>query len=61
MKSVRKDYFAEKAEDYDGLKARTQNVDNIAQSILEELSFSKEMHIMDFGSGTGLLLVLRSR
>ena len=56
MKSVRKDYFAEKAEDYDGLKARTQNVDNIAQSILEELSFSKEMHIMDFGSGTGLLL-----
>lgn len=56
MKSGRKDYFAEKAEGYDGQKSRTQNVDNIAQSILKELSFSKEMHIMDFGSGTGLLL-----
>ncbi|TXD82886.1 class I SAM-dependent methyltransferase [Subsaximicrobium wynnwilliamsii] len=56
MKSKQKDYFAEKAEGYDGDKSRTQNVDNIAETILKELSFSKEMHIMDFGSGTGLLL-----
>ncbi|HAT81103.1 MAG TPA: class I SAM-dependent methyltransferase [Flavobacterium sp.] len=28
----------------------------IAQTILREVSFSKEMSVMDFGSGTGLLL-----
>ena len=56
MKPEQKDYFAEKADSYDGEKSRTQNVDNIAQTIIDELSLSKEMHIMDFGSGTGLLL-----
>lgn len=56
MTSKRKDYFKEKAKEYDGHKSRTQNVDTIAQSILKEFSFSKDMHIMDFGSGTGLLL-----
>lgn len=56
MKTKQKDYFAKKAEGFDGQKSITQNVDNIAQTILKSLSFSKEMHIMDFGSGTGLLL-----
>jgi putative AdoMet-dependent methyltransferase len=56
MKSEQKDFFAEKALDYDEHKPRTQNVANIGQTILNELSFSKEMSIMDFGSGTGLLL-----
>lgn len=51
-----KDFFAEKAKDYDNEKSRTQNVSTIAQTILNEVSFSKEMSIMDFGSGTGLLL-----
>jgi 2-polyprenyl-3-methyl-5-hydroxy-6-metoxy-1,4-benzoquinol methylase len=51
-----KDFFAEKAIDYDNEKSRTQNVSTIAQTILNEVSFSKEMSIMDFGSGTGLLL-----
>jgi len=51
-----KDFFAEKAKDYDNEKSRTQNVSDIAQTILNEVSFSKEMRIMDFGSGTGLLL-----
>lgn len=51
-----KDFFAEKATEYDNEKSRTQNVSNIAQTILNEVSFSKEMSIMDFGSGTGLLL-----
>jgi cyclopropane fatty-acyl-phospholipid synthase-like methyltransferase len=55
MKAEQKDFFAEKAGEYDGKKSRTENVDNIAQTILNEISFSKEMHIMDFGSGTGLL------
>ena len=51
-----KDFFAAKAKDYDNEKSRTQNVSTIAQTILQEVSFSKEMNIMDFGSGTGLLL-----
>ncbi len=56
MKSQKKDFFKEKAQEYDKESSRTQNVDHIAQAILKEVSFSKEMHIMDFGSGTGLLL-----
>ncbi|MDD5150523.1 MAG: class I SAM-dependent methyltransferase [Flavobacterium sp.] len=51
-----KDFFAEKAKDYDNEESRTQNVSTIAQTILNEVVFSKEMSIMDFGSGTGLLL-----
>ncbi|MCP9769071.1 class I SAM-dependent methyltransferase [Lacihabitans sp. LS3-19] len=56
MEPKQKDYFSEKAESFDDQKSITQNVDNIGQLILKELPFSKEMHIMDFGSGTGLLL-----
>ncbi len=56
MKSIKKDFFSEKAKDYDKHKPRTENVINIAQGILKESFFSKEMSIMDFGSGTGLLL-----
>jgi cyclopropane fatty-acyl-phospholipid synthase-like methyltransferase len=51
-----KDFFAAKAKEYDNEKSRTQNVSTIARTILNEISFSKEMSIMDFGSGTGLLL-----
>lgn len=51
-----KDFFEQKANTYDSEKSRTQNVSTIAQTILNEVSFSKEMSIMDFGSGTGLLL-----
>lgn len=51
-----KDWFVDKANEYDTNKHRTQNVTNIAQGILKEITFSKEMRIMDFGSGTGLLL-----
>ena len=56
MKSPQKDYFAHKAEAYDKEVARTDNVSNIANLILKEGSYSKEMKLMDFGSGTGLLL-----
>jgi len=56
MKFEQKDYFEEKAEGFDGQKSITQNVDNIGQTILKNQSFSKYMRIMDFGSGTGLLL-----
>lgn len=51
-----KDYFEQKAESYDSDAKRVSNVDNIANSILSSIPFNKNMHIMDFGSGTGLLL-----
>ena len=51
-----KDYFEQKAESYDKDANRVGNVDNIANSILRSFTFNKNMHIMDFGSGTGLLL-----
>jgi len=56
MKPVENDYFADKAKDYDIQNDRSRNIDNIIQGIFKEISFSKEMRIMDFGSGTGLLL-----
>jgi cyclopropane fatty-acyl-phospholipid synthase-like methyltransferase len=51
-----KDYFKHKADVYDEDKNRVTNVDNIANAILSSIPFNKNMHIMDFGSGTGLLL-----
>lgn len=54
--SQSKDYFAQKAGEYDGLPSRVQNVVNIANSMLQEINFTNEMHVLDFGSGTGLLL-----
>ncbi len=56
MKSKQKDFFAGKANDYDKEIARTDNVSNIANLILKEIVYSKEMSLLDFGSGTGLLL-----
>lgn len=50
------DYFEHKADSYDKDTKRVSNVDNIANSILRSIPFNKNMHIMDFGSGTGLLL-----
>jgi 2-polyprenyl-3-methyl-5-hydroxy-6-metoxy-1,4-benzoquinol methylase len=51
-----KDFFANKAKDYDSEVSRTRNVSTIAQTILKEVNFTKEMSILDFGCGTGLLL-----
>ena len=50
------DHFKQKAESYDSDAKRVSNVNNIANSILSSIPFNKNMHIMDFGSGTGLLL-----
>ena len=50
------DHFAQKAGSYEQNKDRVDNVDNIAKSILQAIRFDKSMHVMDFGSGTGLLL-----
>lgn len=56
MDAQQKDFFAGKAQDYDSGKSRTENVANIANLILKEINYSKDMNLMDFGSGTGLLL-----
>lgn len=50
------DYFQHKASSYEQNQSRVANVENIAHSILSQITFEQNMHIMDFGSGTGLLL-----
>lgn len=50
------DHFAHKASSYDQNRSRVDNVENIASSILNAIKFDSSMHVMDFGSGTGLLL-----
>ncbi len=50
------DYFAHKASSYEQNESRVDNVRNIANAMLNAVNFDKTMHIMDFGSGTGLLL-----
>ena len=51
-----KDYFAEKSKSYEKEVSRTNNIGTIADAILERLTYNKERaHVMDFGSGTGLL------
>ena len=51
----KKDYFEHKAQRYEEEVKRVDNVQNIADAILENISYSKTMELMDFGSGTGLL------
>lgn len=52
----KKDYFHEKSKQYEKEAARTNNVKNIGEAILERLTYDKTTtHVMDFGSGTGLL------
>jgi cyclopropane fatty-acyl-phospholipid synthase-like methyltransferase len=53
---MNKDYFAQKAGSYEQSASRVDNVANIAQAVINGSSFNKTMHLMDFGSGTGLLL-----
>ncbi len=50
-----KDHFAHKAKDYEKETRRVDNVKNIADGILKNITFVSDMHIMDLGSGTGLL------
>jgi len=56
MKQTKKDFFTNKANEYDKEVLRVSNVMRIASLILKELTYQKDFHLMDFGSGTGLLL-----
>lgn len=50
------DYFAHKAADFDRNPARVDNVAAIAEALQATIRLDRTMHLMDFGSGTGLLL-----
>lgn len=51
-----RDYFAHKAASFDQNTARVDNVAAIAEALLATVRLDRSMHLMDFGSGTGLLL-----
>ncbi|MCV6588267.1 MAG: methyltransferase domain-containing protein [Marinobacterium sp.] len=51
-----KDLFAHKAQQYEQEQNNIDNVERIAQAILSRIELKPEMQLMDFGSGTGLLL-----
>ena len=53
---MKRDYFEMKAVSYEKDDNRVSNVANIANAIIKNLYLHKGMHLMDFGSGTGLLL-----
>ncbi len=50
-----KDHFAHKADNYETESKRVNNVANIASGIQDRISYTNQMHIIDLGSGTGLL------
>lgn len=49
------DYFKNKAREWDQNSNRVQGAKKIADAINERFAFTKEMEVMDFGVGTGLL------
>lgn len=50
-----KDLFAHKSKSWDMNSKRVKNAQAIADGIIKNIHLSKEMHLMDFGAGTGLL------
>lgn len=53
---MERDFFEQKAGTYEQNKGRVDNVENIANAVINSTPLDKHMHLMDFGSGTGLLL-----
>jgi len=51
------DHFKEKSKTYSQDSKRVRNVQTIAQGILNNITYERDMHLMDFGSGTGLLTI----
>ncbi len=50
-----KDHFKHKAEDWDTADVRVQGAKKIADAIEKNIQLDKDMEILDFGVGTGLL------
>jgi cyclopropane fatty-acyl-phospholipid synthase-like methyltransferase len=53
---MNRDFFENKAGIYDRDDKRVSNVENIANTLITSIRLDSTMHLMDFGSGTGLLL-----
>ena len=53
---MKKDKFAHKAKNYEQESRRIKTAKAIADKIKENINLNKTMHLIDFGSGTGLLL-----
>jgi cyclopropane fatty-acyl-phospholipid synthase-like methyltransferase len=54
---IQKDFFENKSKTYSKDSKRVRNVQTIANGMIDKISYTKDMHIMDFGSGTGLLSI----
>ncbi|SFV50956.1 methyltransferase, putative [hydrothermal vent metagenome] len=52
---MKKDHFAHKSKSWDMSSKRVKNAKSISSSILKNINLSKDMCLMDFGAGTGLL------
>ena len=52
----REDKFASKAKEYEAKQRRLDTAKTIADKIKSNIHLTKDMHLIDFGSGTGLLL-----
>ena len=52
---MQNDHFYHKAKDWDKGTTRVHNTKTISEAILEQFTLHKEMEILDFGVGTGLL------
>ena len=53
---MNQDLFAHKAQEYEANGQRVATVQGIGRSLLSAIALHGDMHLMDFGSGTGLLL-----
>lgn len=51
-----RDLFAHKADDYDRRATHLGALERIGTTLVERVALDPRMHLMDFGSGTGLLL-----
>ena len=52
---MQKDYFKKRANNYDDVNYRLHYVKDMAKVIMNNINLNKNMHILDFGAGTGLL------
>jgi len=57
----KEDKFAHKAKKYEAKQRRLDTANSIADKIKENIKLTKDTHIIDFGSGTGLLLEALSK
>jgi len=55
MQEKQEDLFANKSKSWDMSSKRVQNAKSIAELIVKNIDLDKEMELMDFGAGTGLL------